>query len=310
MEDRFLAICIPTFNRPEILFENLLSIVDEIKINNISLYISDDSNNNETEELFYKYFSRESNFHYIRNTPSFGHDLNCYKTISLAKEEYIWYLGDSMQIKNGAIRKVIDFLNLERPDILSFNCENRKGIFPKSQLYNDEVEILQDLAWHLTMTGVTIYKKSSFNFDLSKIIEYKNFPQLALIFMVLYFNKKFKFFWLNENLISGNAKKKSYWAGNQIDVFVDDLKNTLKKLPNKFNCNQIELVIKNHIIKTKILGYKSLILMRFNDKYDFNFFVQKKRVLKKYTDNNLFIMFLISITPKLIINYLFTIKKK
>ena len=40
------------------------------------------------------------------------------------------------------------------------------------------------------------------------------------------------------------------------------------------------------------------------------FLCSKKRVLKKYKDNNLFIMFLISITPKLIINNLFTIKKK
>src|SRR5690242_16353532 len=106
-----IAIAIPTYNRAEILKYNLLQIIDELIFYKIPVYISDDSNNDNTkiviEELQIKY----NLIFYYKNEISLGHDKNCLQTIFLPNEKYVWYLGDSMIIKNGAFKKILDIID-------------------------------------------------------------------------------------------------------------------------------------------------------------------------------------------------------
>lgn len=309
MQKSKLSICIPTYNRAEILFENLLLIIQVIRDNNINVYISDDSSNNVTKDLYNKYFINEKLIHYRHNNPSYGHDTNCYKTIEMSNEEYIWYIGDSMIIKNDSFNEILNYLNEFSPDILCFNCDNRTKILPETKIYNNDKQLLLDLGWHLTMSGVTIYKKEMLNFNLSQISEYKNFPQLALIFLILNKNKNSKVHWINKKYIYGNKKKTSYWSGNQFEVFITDLKNSLKKLPNNFELNLIDSCIKKHTVFTGIINYRSLLVLRSENKFNYKIFQYNRFYISKYSNNLISLTYLISIFPIRLIKNAINFKK-
>ncbi len=162
MSNRTLAITIPTYNRKEILMENIDMIFDDIVKYNVSLYISDDSNNNETKDSVEKLQKKYNNIFYSKNEPSLGHDKNYIKTMSLPKEDYIWYLGDSMVIENGAIEKIINIIALDDYNYIAVNAQERK-LDLESKVYTNLKEAFDEIGWHLTLTGATIYKSSQFS---------------------------------------------------------------------------------------------------------------------------------------------------
>jgi len=106
MKNKKLAIAIPTYNRASIVKENILLMLNEIKRYSIPLYISDDSNNEETKLVVVDLKKEYDYIYYYKNQPGLGHDKNCIRTLALPNEEYIWYLGDSIIIEDGGIKNV------------------------------------------------------------------------------------------------------------------------------------------------------------------------------------------------------------
>jgi len=256
LQNSTLAIAIPTYNRSEILFDNLKSIIKEAKDYNIPIYISDDSSNNDTQIIISKIRSEYPLIYYYKNEQSLGHDKNCIKTISLPKEKYIWYLGDSILFIEGALEKIINIINSEEYDFISVNAIGR-NLTVKTNQYTDAYNIMNDIGWHLTLTGATIYKRTSLNIDNLNINRCKNFPQLVLI--LNNFSDK-KLFWLNDKLIVSNSKKKSYWEQKVFEVFIDDYSKTLEYI---FGNNvPINRFVYHHIHKSQLFTYFNLLKLR------------------------------------------------
>ena len=64
-----LAIAIPTYNRPNELGDNLNNILSVLIKEKIKVYISDDSLNDDTQDLVAKLRLKYDNFNYIKNSP-------------------------------------------------------------------------------------------------------------------------------------------------------------------------------------------------------------------------------------------------
>ncbi|ADQ81919.1 glycosyltransferase [Riemerella anatipestifer] len=292
-----LALAIPTYNRPEILKENLLKIINELSRYNIPVYISDDSTNNDTKEIV-DYLKKEyyDNIYYYKNTPSLGHDHNCLFTMSLPKEDYIWYIGDSMIIREEAFSMIFEIIENEDYDFICFNAESRSEPLPNNNIYTDPKCILLDLGWHLTMSGAIIYNRRALFTECINIQLVKNFPQLALIFWAAY-KKKIQLYWINKKIIYGNRKKESYWSGNQFSVFIDDYKNMLINLPNKFRQEDVDKVVRQHSLNTGIFSYKSLIVMRAKSMLNMEQLEKRKRDIKSFSNANILILFILCLIP-------------
>ena len=71
-----LAISIPTFNRTEILKNNLISLIREAKRFDIPIYISDDSDDSLTTKMIKSLKQDYQYLFYTKNNPSLGHDKN------------------------------------------------------------------------------------------------------------------------------------------------------------------------------------------------------------------------------------------
>ena len=182
MENKKLAIAIPTYNRASILNENIELMLEEIRKYSVPIYISDDSIDNETKSIIEEFCKEYEYIYYYKNKPGLGHDKNCLRTLALPTTEYIWYLGDSIIIKPGGIKKILDIIENGNYDFVAVNAKNRNLDYP-SGIYEDGNKLLTEIGWHLTLTSATIYSnKIQGLLDKLDLDNCKNFPQTALIF--------------------------------------------------------------------------------------------------------------------------------
>jgi glycosyltransferase involved in cell wall biosynthesis len=261
--NQLLAIAIPTYNRPDILIENLELLLPELRDTNVPIYISDDSTNDLTKNKIAQFQSLYPLIYYFRNTPSLGHDLNCLHTLGLPDSQYIWYLGDGIQIRPGGLRKILDVLSQNKCDFLVVNDLNRPTIALETGLYKDPSSILKLLAWHMTLSGATVYNSGHIKSKRESYIKYinSNFMQLGIILSNL-LSLENGLYWLNERWIETNKKKKSYWEGSVFKVFAKDWTRLIASLPNTIPSRVKRRAIREHSLKTHLLELDSLYQFR------------------------------------------------
>ena len=304
MKNKILSICIPTFNRPKVLKKNILSMIEELKKFSIPIFISDESNNNETEILITEIKKIYKYIFYFKQIKKLGHDKNVFHSLSLPKTEYIWLLSDSVFVNKNAIENVLNIINAHKPDLIAVNSHLRE-LDIKKNFYTNASHVLNDLGWHLTWTGATIYSKnvisSSNKIDKTK---YTNFPQIALIFTHL--SGGCNFYWENNNLISSTKKDKSYWSENIFNVWLEDWRMALNNLPSCYAKSIKEKVFLEHSIKTGLFNIKSLLNLRSLGILNINTFRKYNKLLGIHSGKGTIVMWLILLIPK---NLLLILKK-
>ena len=301
-----LSISIPTFNRTDILEENLLLMIADVKEYSIPIYISDDSSNDNTKAMIDEMKCKYKHIYYNKNSPSLGHDKNCFHTLSLPSTDYVWYLGDALIIKPGAIKKIINIINEYQPDLLAVN-ECGRSLDVASTVYSNAKNVLTDLGWHLTMTGVTIYSRAVISSMNEVSIEnFKNFPQFAIIFN--YLSKQCSFYWLNEKLISTNIKKESYWPQKGFEIFLYDWKNTVYNLPEYYDGHIKDRVIVEHSFKTNVFGLKSMIRFRRNGVLTMQSLKRYRQDLSTHSNLHYSTLLIIAMIPVIVINVMLKLR--
>tara|TARA_S200000501_G_scaffold22490_1_gene19579 strand:- start:947 stop:1954 length:1008 start_codon:yes stop_codon:yes gene_type:complete len=113
-----LSICIPTFNRPDLLNNCLNSILiskKEFAKLRFEVCISDNSNNFSSKRIINSY-KKKFNLIYSKNKKNVGYIKNYIKVVKMAKGEFVWVIGDD------------EILKPESFKILNSNFEKNKDI--------------------------------------------------------------------------------------------------------------------------------------------------------------------------------------
>jgi glycosyltransferase involved in cell wall biosynthesis len=255
-----LAIAIPTYNRSEILEENLRIMLPELKQYRVPVFISDDSSDSKTEILIDSLSQEYEGFSYRRNWPSLGHDKNFFATLEMADYDYVWYLGDSLYFKSGCLQEIIEAMQAD----VDFIFVNSYAKDMRSRIVGDARDFLLTRAWYLTLTGATIYGRRPRRLfvDQCRKAIWRNFVQLGLVFEYCS-QKSAVVYWLGTPSIGFNKKKnRSYWTSSALDVFVEDWTMFVQSFPALFSASEMKTVIRSHAVHTGIFGIKSLILIR------------------------------------------------
>ncbi|WP_287877651.1 glycosyltransferase family 2 protein [Aquitalea sp.] len=291
-----LAIAIPTYNRADILSENIEKMLPELVTYGIPIYISDDSSNTKTAEAINNI--PYQNIFYTSNKPANGHDKNCISTLQLPDAEYIWYLGDSIYISPGVIADVLRHIDTQQPDIICVNAPHRVHDAISGTIRNKK-EFLIETAWHLTLTGSSIYKNSAISFPDIDIKKWKNFPQTGITLSIV-LKPESKVIWIGEKSITTNSKKNSYWSKNVIDVFSCDWCNFVQSFAKYFTKSELEKLELSHSLNTKVLSTKALIMYRSQNYYNHELYSKYSAYLTRSSQCNKSLLFIISITPQII----------
>jgi abequosyltransferase len=302
-----LSIAIPTYNRPEILYDNLPQIVFEAKKYSIPIYISDNSLNDETKKIVAELALSYDYIFYDRNLKDVGHDKNSLYSLQWPNSEYVWLLGDSLKIEPYVFKMLFDVIEKKQPDLIALNCVGRDLDY-KSGTY-DHMEVFNNLGWHLTLTGATIYSRDAIvSIDKNELLKNKNFPQLPLIFNYLVYQKKL--YWVNEKLIEASKKKLGYWVKDAFSIFIDDLSFAIHGLSESYpNKNKRDLIIQ-HSLKTNLFGFKLMVILRSKKAYNLMVLIKYRNLLKNHSNLHYLILFFLATFPVFILNHTInTIKK-
>ncbi|UOF91392.1 glycosyltransferase [Fodinisporobacter ferrooxydans] len=105
-----LSICIPTYNRAELLKYSLKSIIPQVNefSDEVELIVSDNGSDDHTIEVV-KWAQQMGDFKFHRNIENLGVIKNIFKlTHELSSGEYCWVLGDDDMLVNGKLGKILD----------------------------------------------------------------------------------------------------------------------------------------------------------------------------------------------------------
>lgn len=120
-----LSICIPTFNRANLLKECLESIISQLKdkslFNQIEIIISDNNSQDNTKNMVSSYQKKYSNIRYYKNKENVGSVVNTIQVASYAKGKYIWIFSDDDLQYEYTLNTLTNIMEKYEPDALYCN---------------------------------------------------------------------------------------------------------------------------------------------------------------------------------------------
>jgi GT2 family glycosyltransferase len=132
-----LTLAIPTYRRPELLHKALHAIARQIDGRaDVGIAVYDDSDgaaNAPVIERLRQQFPRTA-LDYRVNPANLGIDENIKQCLMRPKSEYVWLLGEDDLLTDGAVDKVMQALERERPVFLFANyiyCDDRHARFAR-----------------------------------------------------------------------------------------------------------------------------------------------------------------------------------
>lgn len=106
-----LSICIPTYNRAELLESALACLVPQVGAlgGEVELVVSDNCSTDDTAEVVAR-AARECPIRYHRNDENVGVIRNVLGIVEKAAGEFCWVMGDDDMVRGGGVRKLLEAL--------------------------------------------------------------------------------------------------------------------------------------------------------------------------------------------------------
>jgi glycosyltransferase involved in cell wall biosynthesis len=190
---KLLSVCIPTWNRAELLSEQLSLLSTQIIKNEleekIELVISNNGSEDETENVILKYQQKYNFIKYHNNLLNKGARYNLLKSFQLATGKYLTFLGDDDRYKAESLKKIINCLEIE---------SNVSAVFDSKYLSKQQLpenihirleHLLENFYYSLGNAGLFIVKTNIIQENISKFgFDYfsRSWPQTQLIILGLY----------------------------------------------------------------------------------------------------------------------------
>lgn len=313
-----LTICIPTYNRPELLSACLDSVINSIENckSDIKILVSDNCSDMNYDKVITEKKKKFSKIKYFRNKKNVR-DLNFYLCAKRAKTKYVWIFSDDDIMKQDALFKLesnisnlnnLIVCNYDLYDFKLKKClkENLINVNNKKNYTNAE-NVMTDFGFRLSFLSCIILNRNHFlrlpESIFKKYVKYQ-FPFLLSIYYILY--NECNLFFFKESLLIQRANQihaeKEWWYR----IFVDGSSKVFKFLIDtgysKFSINKArKKLILNDIISDVV--FRKLNNEKLGDK--------SSLLINKYYDLPLHLLFILVIiyTPNLFIKFLYKLFK-
>lgn len=157
-----LAICIPTYNRANVLKECLDKFTSEkifINSNLVEIIISDNCSTDNTKEVCLKFVEKFPNkIRYYQNSENIF-DKNFTKVLSYSRSIYSKLNNDYLYFKEGQLEKIVKYLTINQ-DIEMIFFLSSKEVYKKRVIGFDE--LVNDITYNVTFIGGMCYKTESY----------------------------------------------------------------------------------------------------------------------------------------------------
>lgn len=322
MKNSLLSICIPTFNRPEMLKNTIENLIQNIYSKDFvkEILIVDNSEKNDSKDIVENYLKNFNKIRYIKNEINIGAEGNFRKSIHESLGEYVWIIGDDdvleERTKNILEKKFSQNFDclIANYSVYDFNLENpiiNKVLNGSTDTYNDKNNILKEFGLKFSFISTIIFKKKLF--ESRNNSAYSKFEKYGLSFLVfvysIFIDPKNVVFFEKESLVRQRGFNNDYLlrADKYYNIFAKGFKNVFDLLETKGYS-------KSAIRYSKVDSFKFYILRDLiNRKISRDEFNIAYRYAKE-TYSDIFILKLILITiyllPSFLLNFLKTINRK
>ncbi len=296
---KILSITIPTWNRAQILSEQLSLLTEQILKDNLSekieIVVSDNGSEDSTCEVVSYFTDKYDFFIYHQNQINCGAKYNLLKALELANGKYCIFLGDDDRYKPNGLSKLI---NCIENNIFS-NAIFDSHLFKKNGYSNETFITLDDLLTHfyyyIGNAGLFIIRTQLIQSNIKKYgYDYfsNSWPQTQLIILSLNSSEKKEIVLKSLDLFSESIHTRlmmynSYYLlrGLYFDLAdaIDDIKNEIsitryqaaklylknKIIQNTFNILQCGVFVDTKIQRQTTISYIKLHKHKYSFKEQF-----------------------------------------
>ncbi|HEY9025793.1 MAG TPA: glycosyltransferase family 2 protein [Burkholderiaceae bacterium] len=269
--NRLLSICIPTYGRPELLLETASELVRQARPHDIALVISDNSEDDRTEQVARQLQASYPHVTYARNERNLGIDRNFLQVASMAQTEFIWFFGDDDRPMPGAIDRVlaeasragdVEFFLVNSkpmtPDMRREMSDNLTGI-RSDVVYRDCNAALREVSWYSTFVGAFVVR-----LDAWRSVDPQRYLDTVFVHVGVMFEamaaRGFALKVISEPLIcyrTGTAT----WSGNFLNIQFVLWKRTMDLLPAAFDALSrrmaVESVVERFVTVGALVGMRT-----------------------------------------------------
>jgi glycosyltransferase involved in cell wall biosynthesis len=260
-----LSICIPTFNRPELLIKSIDSIVNQDIFQNtnaVEIVISDNFSSEKNSDIVTNYIKRYGSKIIYSKTDINILDKNFQRALSYGNGSYLKLSNDTLIYDPCFLEYMVNLItnNLEKKPILFFG----NNLLKKKQ---DEFGFgLDFFVNQVSFYSTWIASFGIWKSDFDKIVDFNRSSKLQLIQTDILFEliqKNKLVFVSNTHLF--NVQKVGIKGGfDVVTVFLDNYSHLLieqvkqKNLSYKIYNREVKNVVRKFIIKCMILSYYKL----------------------------------------------------
>lgn len=252
-----LSICMPVYNRCQILRQQLIMLNDE-DLSNVEVIVSDNNSADGTWEMLEESVLEFSWLKASRNESNVGAENNIRKLIKNAHGKYVLLFGDD-ELEKGSVGKIVRILRENDISLLHFDyTEEYDNIHPEFyQVKNkavkvprdDLVQIISKQITHLMFMSVNVYRRSDILECLDFDVEYSS----NLLYSICALSKGTLYYYPHV-LIHSNAD--ITWKENKYSVWFNCIPMILEfSAKYGFSADDICYMMDNHMAQ-KLLACK------------------------------------------------------
>ena len=120
MKSPLVSICIPVYNRPELIKRALDSCLNQT-YKNIEIVVVDDASTDNTPEVVKSYAAKDARVKYYQNEKNLGMVPNWLRTFELATGDYLQHLGSDDQLSKDFVEEKVKIFQ-KYPDVAFIGC--------------------------------------------------------------------------------------------------------------------------------------------------------------------------------------------
>jgi glycosyltransferase involved in cell wall biosynthesis len=265
-----LTICIPTYNRSAELYETLCAFLPQVSKYSIEICVSDNSENEETEQMVMAFASKYPYIRYHRNSSNVGMERNFCAAIAMAQSNYAWLFGDDDLPLSDAVETIYGQLIYEPAAVLLNYCvmtmdmKPTKNKYPvgiiEDRWYSEPDQFLKDLAGHSTFIGTFVVRKTLWDLVNKERYQDTGFNNVGILLEML-LQTGARALFLARPLIAyrlGNAS----WYANYMTLLFQGWPKMIQLLPADYSQSAKEIAVFS--ISCRYMNLRALLRLRMN----------------------------------------------
>lgn len=292
-----LAICIPTYNRCEILIDCLKDTISKVSKYNFPIIVTDNASTDDTQQRTLEIAKKYPLLIYHRQTENIGADRNFESCLKLSLATYSWLLGDSYRIVEEELDTLVAIMQNEEHCAIINNSFNRViGVSSKS--YSSSDCLLYDIGWHMTiMCSLILSYKLIHSTNFTRYYN-TNFIQDGVIFEYLATHPLSTVYWHNKSCNFATSIPKDSWQHKRWEIFGINWTSYILSLPSIISLPTKCKCILEHNKRERLFSFRETIKLRLAGHFDLKMLRRSKPYQRYFWNVPYILPYFIAKSPK------------